>query len=145
MSKNVKQSILKFLQTKKFDLTRTVPGFVDAELGEDEGECFVKITLSTPLEDELVFSHDGTDLPVRTVVQDADKSSTTTGGKIVVMGADQKPHVMVPGSEGESDSVGVLAVPNEVAISPQTASSGTAKNKEAYEAWKARHRHVKVK
>lgn len=113
-----RQTIMKFLQKSKLDLMRTIPGFVDAEApAQDDPNPRVILTVAAEIEEpELTF--EGEPLSVEVVVRQP----------VVVM---------------QKDASGR---PKPVNVTPAAADDATAaRNAKSYEAWRKRHRHVKIK
>jgi len=70
------------------------------------------------------------------------KEGGESDGRAVVMApGDNGPEPVKAAVQNDKDKIAVIATPNEVAISP--AQQG-GRNQASFEAWKKRHRHVKV-
>jgi len=126
--------ILRFLQTRKFDLVREVPGYVDAHLAKD-GSAKLVLRVSAPLQTPPVLEFEDEPIPFEIQVDFPDAKPVD---KAVVMAGPMKP-VNAPALP--QGPVGTIAVPEKVAIG---AHERGGRNKEAFEAWQKRHSHVKV-
>lgn len=129
--------VLRFLQARKFDLMREVPGFVDAQLAKD-GSAKVALRVSAPLATPPVCKFEDEEIPVEVTVDFPDAKPVD---KAVVVAGPLNPAVVGPDAQQTPGQVGVVATPNEKAVGPH---EGGGRDKEAFEAWKQRHRHIKV-
>jgi len=113
-----RQTIMKFLQKGKLDLMRTVPGFVDAQASAaDDPNPRVILTVAAEIEAPSM-EFDSIPMPVEVVVRQP----------VVVMKKDESGH------------------PKPVSVNKTSGDDATvARNAKSYEAWKRRHRHVKIK
>lgn len=113
-----RQTIMKFLQKAKLDLMRTVPGFVDAEApAQDDPNPRLILTVAAEIEPPEL-THEGEPLPVEVIVR-------------------QPAVVMQKDASGR---------PAPVQVTKTAAGDSTAaRNQASYEAWRKRHRHVKIK
>lgn len=147
MSKETKSRILAFLQAKKFDLMRQVPGFVDAALSVEDSEPVLLLKVAAPLEREVEFAYEDEILPVKVEIATGGAAALNEEGKenegdaVVVAPGDSGPQPIKAAVQNDKDKIAVVAAPNEVAISPHQPGG---RNRAAFEAWKKRHRHVKV-
>jgi hypothetical protein len=129
--------VLRFLQAHKFDLMREVPGFVDAQLSKD-GEARVTLRVTSPLATPPACTFEGDEIPIDLQVDFPD--SRQADKVVVVAGNMAGPTVVGPVAQAPGQ-VGTVATPNEKAVGPHEAGG---RNSTAYEAWRHRHRHVKV-
>ncbi len=140
--------ILSFLQKRKLELYKQIPGFVDAYLDEVDGETFLTIKTEYPIEEEIDLSFQGVNIPVKKVFQkqkNVEKVIEKEKQKAVIMSASEEegpiPEKTEPISDTE-DGLGTVSIPGEVSIGPfQT----DAKNSSSLEAWKKRHKAIRIK
>lgn len=129
------EKVLRFLQDCKFDMMREVPGFVDARVAKD-GSAKVVLRVAAPLATPPTFAFEGEEIPVEVSVDFPDAKPAE---KAVVMNGPMDPASVQPPPQRP---VGVVATPDKIAISPH---EGGARDRAAFEAWKRRHSHVKVR
>jgi len=127
--------ILRFLQTCKFDLAREVPGYVDAHLAKD-GSAKLILRVMAPMLTPPILTFEDETIPLEVVVDFPDARPVD---KAIVMAGPMNP-TAVP-SQSAPGQVGTIAVPEKRAIG---AHEQGGRNAEAFEAWKQRHKHVKV-
>jgi hypothetical protein len=128
--------VLRFLQVCKFDLVRDVPGFMDAYIAKD-GSAKLVLRVAAPLMDPPIFSFEDEFIPVEVKVDFPDAKPVK---KAVVMAGPMMP-VQVQSQQQQHGKVGETALPMKNAISPH---ENEGRNAEAFNAWKNRHKHVKV-
>jgi len=129
--------ILRFLQKCKLNLMEEIPGFVDARLAPDGTKMILRV--SSPLATPPVLEFEEEKIPFEIVVDFPDSKPVD---RAVVMADSMSPAVQVPISQ--SGPIGTVLVPPElakVAIGPHADS---ARDPASLEAWKERHKHVKV-
>jgi hypothetical protein len=129
--------ILQFLQKCKFDLMREIPGFVDAYVAKD-GSANLIIRVEAPLATIPSLSFEDEVIPVTLVVDHPDAKAAD---KVVVMAGPMQPVALGPHQGHPGQVIGESALPNARAVGPHEQGG---RNGAAYEAWKARHKHVKV-
>ena len=126
--------ILRFLQKCKFDLAREVPGFVDAHLAKD-GSAKLILRVSSPLMTLPILSFEEEEIPLEVAVDFPDAKPVD---KAIVMAGSMNPVEVPPQPH---DKIGVVALPEKVAVGPHEQGG---RNTEAFEAWQQRHKHVKI-
>lgn len=126
--------ILRFLQTCKFDLAREIPGFIDISMPID-GSAKLVLRVSSPLVSPPILSFEGEDIPFDIKV---DFPDTQPIDKAVVMAGPMNPSPTMPQAQ---DQVGVVALPEKRTVG---AHEQGGRNPEAFDAWKKRHKAVKV-
>jgi hypothetical protein len=125
--------ILRFLQSCKFDLAREVPGYVDARVSEDGTKVLLRV--SVPLATDPQIEFEGEPIPLEISVDFPDAKPVE---KAIVMAGPMNPVETKPTPQG---AVGVVAVPEKVAIGPHEAGG---RDSAAVEAWRKRHGAVKI-
>jgi hypothetical protein len=136
-NKDEKARLLDFLQKSKFDISRQIPGFIDARISNKKGEePRVVLRVASPLVEDPRFEHDGEIIPLEVKVDYPD--SKPVEGKVVVGIGDAQISQTVPTSD--QDDVGVTVVPIKRAIGSLESGGRVS---EAFDQWKKRHR-IKV-
>jgi hypothetical protein len=126
--------ILRFLQQHKFDLAREVPGYVDARLAKD-GSAKLMLRISAPLATLPVLEFEDETIPLEVLVDFPDAKPVD---KAIVMAGPMNPVQVLPQPQGK---IGETALPEKVAVGPHEQGG---RNTKAFEAWKQRHKHVKI-
>jgi hypothetical protein len=126
--------ILRFLQQHKFDLAREVPGYVDACLAKD-GSAKLVLRVSAPLATPPVLEFEEEIVPLEVLVDFPDAKPVD---KAIVMAGPMNPVQTLPQPQGP---VGETALPEKVAVGPHEQGG---RSKDSFEAWKQRHKHVKI-
>lgn len=128
MSNSVdKKNILEFLQKKKLDLYKQIPGFVDAELIEEKNKVKLLVKVGSDLAEKPSISFKGKNIPI--------KIETVGGGGVLVNSVIENSPIE-HNQNAKNDVFKVALLPNEEAINP---NSSSPKNRASYEAWKKRH------
>jgi len=130
------EKVLRFLQGYKFDMMREVPGFVDAHIAKD-GSAKLVLRVSAPLAERPVFSFEGEEIPLDISVDFPDAKPVD---KTVVLASPLNP--VATQTQPPQRHVGEVALPEKIAISPHESGGH---DKAAFEAWKMRHSHIKVR
>jgi hypothetical protein len=147
MSEEMKNTILSFLQKRKLELIRQIPGFIEASLKEDDGEYSLLIEMDYPIEEEIDISFDGVKIPVETtfrldkiIKEEVEKK--TQSAVVMRSEGEEVPRPENVDVDSESEAVGVVSTSSEVSVGPH--QSG-AKSSKSFEAWKRRHKSVRIK
>lgn len=128
------EKILQFLQKRKFDLMREIPGLVDASLAKD-GSAKLVLRVTAPLAALPVLKLGDEEIPLEVKVDFPDAKPVD---KAVVMAGPMNPAQASPQPEHQ---VGEVALPEKQAVGAHEAGG---RNQEAFEAWKRRHKAVKI-
>jgi hypothetical protein len=126
--------ILRFLQTHKFDLAREIPGFIDINMPVD-GSLKLVLRVSSPLISPPIINFEGEEIPLDIKIDFPDSKPVE---KAVVISSPMNPS---PTMSQAQDQIGVVALPEKKAVG---AHEQGGRKLEAFEAWKKRHKSVKV-
>lgn len=118
--------ILKFLQIRKFDLSREIPGFLDISIPED-GSPKLVLYVSSPLESSPSIEFEGDQIPVEVKVNFPNGKPID---KTIVMSGPMNPTQILTPEENTN------SIPEKVAMNPHERGG---RNQQAYEAWQKRH------
>jgi hypothetical protein len=129
--------LLEFLQRRKLDMMREIPGFIDARVAPEGDRLIVRV--AAPLVDEpRLVDSEGEEIPVKIQIDFPDGKPAE--GKVVIgMGEEGAATAEVQNDDpGEGPGkVGTVAVPFKRPIGPHEAG---ARDSAAYEAWVKRHK-----